>query len=585
VSRADRTTGEVENSRGLVLVSTQVVEAGFDISSVRLWSEIAPWPSIVQRLGRLNREGLQPNAIATFWRPKEDRERENKPDSPNAKRLGPYDKAAIDTGQQLVESIRKEMANGAEYRDALDTVSQTEASRNALQVVADTVIRPDDLLELFGTDPDLAGGFTNVSQFVRDADRNVDVQVFWRDFSTKRTFRLNEPQPHRDELCPVPFFELRRFLGDKGVAWEWNPEPTRSNPLGGWERRRAKEIWPGMTLLLPVSAGGYSDELGWTGDSGDKPTEHQEPVEESSGLVEDPASQTHHWYPLADHLADVEAEVTDLVDVLQLGAPDEQALKAAARWHDWGKSLSRWQGAAITFAERVRTRFQEVLAKSKAARFHLLLSDWLPKWTAPVLENGQPVQWAKFPDVRDVWANATLSQDDRKALRRMLRTKFCPGLRHEAASALAAWDAWLAGDRSLSALAIFLIAAHHGKVRAVLRSTQDGDEVFGLQPGDALQPVRGRFEQGAELHYEAKHLGAQGTWNESGTAFHLTAPSWTEVIAELLGPPPDSPTACGAIPESEPRNLGPFQLAYLEAILVAADVRASKTPGKAKGRQ
>lgn len=576
-SRMDGKTGAVKDHHGFVLVSTQVIEAGFDISSVRLWSEIAPWPSIVQRLGRLNREGLQPNAIATFWKPKEDKNGENKPDSPNAKRLGPYDKAAVDTGQKLLEALGYEMDNGAEYRDALDNVSATEAGQEALQVQADCVIRPDDLLELFGTDPDLAGGFTNISQFVRDDDRNVDVQVFWRDFSTKVGRGLDEPQPHRDELCRVPFFELRRFLGSKGAAWEWTPEWSR------WERRRDREIWPGMTLLLPLSAGGYSDELGWTGIGSDRPTLRHVATEESSGLAEDPDSQTDHWYPLADHLADVDAEVTELIDAIQPGDLAAQALKVSARWHDWGKSLPRWQKAATLFAQRVRARMQEVLDQRDSFRFHSLVAEWIPKWDPPISSDGSHSQWAKFPDVRDIWRNGTLSADDRKQLRRMLRTQFSPRLRHEAASALTAWDAWLAGDSSLTALAVFLIAAHHGKVRTVLRGTQDKDEVFGLQATDSPQPVPGFFTDEATLSFDAKHLGAHGEWNESGATFQMAAPSWTEVLAELVGTAtPDAPLPSDAIPEHEPRNLGPFALAYLEAILVAADVRASKRPGKAK---
>src|SRR5207248_954397 len=39
---------------GLICVSTQVIEAGVDISARRLWLEAAPWPSVLQRLGRLN---------------------------------------------------------------------------------------------------------------------------------------------------------------------------------------------------------------------------------------------------------------------------------------------------------------------------------------------------------------------------------------------------------------------------------------------------------------------------------------------------------------------------------------------------
>ena len=165
----------------------------------------------------------------------------------------------------------------------------------------------------------------------------------------------------------------------------------------------------------------------------------------------------------------------------------------------------------------------------------------------------------------------------------MLRAQFSPRLRHEAASALAAWDAWLAGDSSLSALAVFLIAAHHGKVRTVLRGTQDNDELFGLRGSDLLQPVVGFFANEVTLSFDAKHLGAHGEWDESEATFSLTAPSWTEVLAGLVGTgAPDSSLQGDAIPEHEARNLGPFALAYLEAILVSADIRASKRPGKAK---
>lgn len=574
-AQMDSKTGAVSESAGLLLVSTQVVEAGFDISSVRLWSEVAPWPSVVQRLGRLNREGRQPNALATFWRPKEEKDGENKPESPNAKRIGPYDKSAIDIGQQLLTEVQLAIGDGAEYRDALDAVSRTDLSFKALQVTDDCVIRPDDFLQLFGTEPDLAGGFTNISQFVRNSDRNGDAQVFWRDFSPKQARRLDEPPPHRDELCAVPFFELRRFLGKKGGAWEWNGE------AGQWERRLEKDIWPGMTLLLPLTAGGYSDNVGWTGDAGDKPTVHVLPASENLGLEHDPDSQTEYWHPLGGHLLDVELEVGELIDGLQL--VEAAALRIAARWHDWGKALPQWQCAALSFAARVRARIQDLTVDPKAAQFHELLTRWLPRWTPPPSADGTTQLWAKFPDVRDIWRNSGLKYDAAKQLRRLLHEQFTPGLRHEAASALAAWDAWLSNDAGLSALAVFLIASHHGKVRTVLRSSRDWDEVFGLRVGDELPPVPAHFANFTTLHFEAKHLGAHGTWDERGAVFEVMSPSWTEMIADLLGPAVLGTKPIGnAIPPGEPQNLGPLALAFYEAILVAADIRASKRPGKAK---
>ena len=44
-------------SKGQVVVATQAVEAGVDISARTLITELAPWESMVQRFGRCNREG------------------------------------------------------------------------------------------------------------------------------------------------------------------------------------------------------------------------------------------------------------------------------------------------------------------------------------------------------------------------------------------------------------------------------------------------------------------------------------------------------------------------------------------------
>lgn len=55
---------------GLVVAATQVIEAGLDISAEVLLTEIAPWTSMVQRLGRLKREGLQ--VANAYWVDKKD---------------------------------------------------------------------------------------------------------------------------------------------------------------------------------------------------------------------------------------------------------------------------------------------------------------------------------------------------------------------------------------------------------------------------------------------------------------------------------------------------------------------------------
>src|SRR5207237_3236033 len=89
--------------------------------------------------------------------------------------------------------------------------------------------------------------------------------------------------------------------------------------------------------------------------------------------------------------------------------------------------------------------------------------------------------WAKFPDVREMPGRDRLTTERWSDLQRALYVRFRPGFRHEAISALAAWEAWQQGDDSqLTGLAVYLIASHHGKVRTVLRATGRRDAVFGV---------------------------------------------------------------------------------------------------------
>ena len=74
--------------------------------------------------------------------------------------------------------------------------------------------------------------------------------------------------------------------------------------------------------------------------------------------------------------------------------------------------------------------------------------------------------------------------------------------------------------------------------------------------------------------------GSSGTFSEDGMTFTQDTPGWTALIADLLGTPSGATKArsaddllCLSSRESEASHLGPFTLAYLEALIVAADVR------------
>ena len=503
----------VPDHPGIVIVSTQVIEAGYDLSSASLWSEIAPWASVIQRLGRLNREGLTPEAKAFFWKPKPELKGENAADAPNARRLGPYEMKAVDAGKDLLGELTAKLGHGMSYREALDEVQATPAAIAALESPITHAIRPDDVHGLFSTEPDLAGGFTNIASYVRDGDRNSDVIIYWRDF--KGTPPADCDEPNRDETVTVPFFDFQKFLtAQKSQALLWNEDGE------SWIRLFASEIIPGMTLLLPKSIGGYSAEAGWTGRKDDKPEILAiERAVKPRRLFADGESETG-WESLTQHTDAVCRAVNHVFS--SIGIPSAQAESAAlaARWHDAGKAHTRWQRP---------------------------LSAGAP--------GDVPAPWGKFSGIPG----------------------FRPGFRHEALSLLCAWEHWPHGAKGFTALALYFIASHHGKVRTTLRSTGEGEDVFGLMATDDHLLLSGFADTPFAIDPSRKSFAGRGQLDWETMAYFPESPSWTAIIDELLGPAwREDATTINAVPSTEPRKLGPFSLAYLETLFRAADARASR---------
>lgn len=585
----------VPNDPGLICVSTQVVEAGVDISAHHLWSELAPWPSIIQRLGRLNRDGRDQDARAWFWEAPPEEGQKKKAD-----RIGPYEVKDIERARRLIRDLIPCSENKPFYAALKELEGKTEIKEDlqaALQPRPEPMPRALDVHGLFSTERDVHGGFTDVSSFVRGADPDADLTVVWRDWEggakkePPRGDHLDGPSlDATTEGCPVPFYRLRETLKKSGArAWVWNEEDD------AWEEIRPDDLRPGMVVMLHRDAGGYSKALGWTGDTSDKIEDEDVPrAGRGRALCDDERTERGYWATLNVHLYDARREAEKLCEAL--GIPDEfrAAVIEAAGWHDLGKAHPQWQGALPSGAD--------VGPGPWAKSPHVLAIDVTGRdaCEAVAAEIGKLLPSAlRLPDevsqregkelVRLRWAvDSRLKPQELDRLRQLAAVRwaghvpFRPGLRHEAASALAMWHRYRNGKANYSALAVYLAAAHHGKVRTMFRSlTDDGDDAFGVSP----QPDRLQLNNDEvwQLDFTVIKDGAEGTWTEDGSGFILTGYGWSGLIADLLGPwrdPSDDKTEAGVVPANEPRSLGPFKLAYLEALVRIADWRASAQPSQ-----
>jgi CRISPR-associated endonuclease/helicase Cas3 len=568
---------------GLICVSTQVVEAGVDLSAHRLWTELAPWPSMLQRLGRLNRQGDDQGARAWVW------ERAKEDGNKKVERIGPYEVDDIERAKKLLNAFAPLSATKP-FAAAIDELSR-QCSKDidqALQPKPSPLPRALDVHGLFSTERDVHGGFTDVSAFVRGTDPDVDVTVFWREWSGDKPPRgedLDGPllEPAK-EGCPVSFVRVQKMLeSSKSNAWLWDDEADR------WERVNHWDVRPGMLVMLKRDVGGYDSTEGWTGDESNVLAEVP-PAGPGTTLRDDSWTEVGYWSKLEDHLKDARREAEKLCEALSLTGDTRMAVVEASGHHDLGKAHPQWQAALpdrsgipdALLAKSPRVVAADVVGDVVAVRSEFTR---LRPQAHPLPDDAR--RRGREDVVRLRWAiDDKLGESELKSLRAVAGVRwtghlqFRPRLRHEVASALAMWRKYRDSDtKPYPALAVYLAATHHGKARTVLRSTTgEGDDVFGVRSAPSTLVI------GSEqwpLDLSIAKDGAEGRWE--GSDFVLTGHGWTGLVADLLGPwRPEETSDAGVVPETEPRQLGPFALAYLEALVRIADWRASD-PSRATG--
>ncbi|MGQ4808076.1 hypothetical protein NKDENANG_01443 [Candidatus Entotheonellaceae bacterium PAL068K] len=311
---------------GRIIVATQVIEAGVDLSASVLITDLAPYASLVQRFGRCNRAG-EFDAARIFW---VDRPLDNK-DARFASETEPSQKEWLRLAQpytwQELDSARTLLLN-------LSSAAPVDLPSHHSPYTPAYVLRRRDLVDLFDTTPDLSGYDLDISRFVRGGEER-DVSVAWRRLGDKKPPGCT-PRPVRDELCAVSIDDFRDFLKNRkgNLAWVWNALD------GAWQRLEDTDLRPGLTLLLDVAAGGYDQHRGWDSKSRETVETIAGDGEQDEALDDDPLTYSQYNQTLTAHSREARQAAEQLANALSdLNLDAWRAeLIFATQHHDVGKA-------------------------------------------------------------------------------------------------------------------------------------------------------------------------------------------------------------------------------------------------------
>ncbi|TJZ98997.1 type I-G CRISPR-associated helicase/endonuclease Cas3g [Actinacidiphila oryziradicis] len=291
--------------RPLVVVATQTIEVGLDVTVAGMCIEAAAWDAVLQRLGRLDRTGDLALAPAVVLRA-------HAPD--DVRTIPVYGEAAACTWDWLAshtpvldqpdatEELQHALTNGLLLNPATLPGLRTGIDISALTAPSPRipVVHRTVLDSWARTDPAPVPDQAP-APFLHGLDTSpADVQVLWRadlpweDGTTPPwevwAARLAQTPPHPGETVAVPVRRLRRFLARQADAaacadLEGAPDPeqtpTKRSPAqprllpamrwdgpGAWAPALTPgDVRPGCTVILPAAVGGH-DAFGWTGVTG-----------------------------------------------------------------------------------------------------------------------------------------------------------------------------------------------------------------------------------------------------------------------------------------------------------------------------
>ncbi|MDO5675566.1 MAG: CRISPR-associated helicase Cas3' [bacterium] len=527
-------------NKARIIVATQVVEAGVDISADVLLTDLAPWTSLVQRFGRAARYGGRAHIYVV---------------DVEEKKAAPYDYAELEAAATALKNLADVSIQSLEnFEQSL----AAEQKRELYPYAPLFLLLRQELEELFDTSADLSGADLDISRFIRSGEEN-DCQIAWVQLEKDETppARL---QPSREELCSISIADARKFIKTKkGMLWKWDYLDK------SWIPANEAEVYPGLILLADARAGSYDSVRGFD-PAIKKPVPcpavqlQLSPLTAADAAEEDESlSETKGWQSIAEH----GHRAADILQAIHIAPPAlASLLDAVLRWHDLGKAHPAFvsiirpdapghPGGSIAKAPQAAwirpPRYQISDADQRPGFRHELASILA---LIDLLQQCAP----NHPALLGPWANYVQNGQTASPEQTAQVGQTTP---------IQSYLLQLAAEEFN--LLLYLIASHHGKVRVCMQASPADQRhpvaktgstmpIRGIIAGDTVPALQLTMADGSLTPLPETRLGLEPA--KIGLSAQ-TGASWSERCTTLL------------------IQYGPFALAWLETLIRAADTRAS----------
>ena len=364
------------NGPDILVIATQVVEVGLDISVEVLHTENAPASSLVQRAGRCARFARQQGRVIVYYPPAEDGH------SPSTR---PYDKALCDATWDALAEFDAQVVGFREEQRLIDAVHTEEDEKLLAHYDENEHLILDKIFESLrenerGHAPNLIRDVSQVQVLIHDDPNSAITKDPWQweSFPMRPTtfMRKGRWDWMQDQA------QLHAAEGENGWACkklvplqEKEEVQDGADGLDNRQQMHIRYMWENVTnpaeirsallIALPSTIATYDPELGFLlrddfpdyvpqqlyqstytakrrdrTDTPSKVTSYQEHI---AGLV-------NAYYPLLQNQLAYVAHKLEQVMGLPTGMV-EQAILLAIGCHDLGKLDSTWQQWAIAWQE------------------------------------------------------------------------------------------------------------------------------------------------------------------------------------------------------------------------------------------